>query len=169
MTSFPNSPLSLWLAEYGAYREEPALEGEITVDVAIVGGGFTGYGHRAHPLEGAAGPARRRVGTRGGGLWRERPQWLLLHDGGGPGPSGHGHAEGQAVRARGARLHGARGGRTGVTDPRQPASMRLHPPGLSAHGHHAGLCEAHPARIDLAHQLGIRASSGWTRMRRAPR
>lgn len=49
MTSFPNSPLSLWLAEYGAYREEPALEGEITVDVAIIGGGFTGLA-TAHTL-----------------------------------------------------------------------------------------------------------------------
>ncbi|MBM2850023.1 MAG: putative oxidoreductase, partial [Anaerolineales bacterium] len=40
--SLPNSPLSLWLAEYGPYEPDPPLKGDITVDVAIVGGGFTG-------------------------------------------------------------------------------------------------------------------------------
>lgn len=40
--SFPSSPLSLWLAEYGPYTPEPPLEGDLAVDVAIVGGGFTG-------------------------------------------------------------------------------------------------------------------------------
>jgi len=38
----PNSPLSLWLAEYGPYEPDPPLKGDITVDVAIIGGGFTG-------------------------------------------------------------------------------------------------------------------------------
>jgi glycine/D-amino acid oxidase-like deaminating enzyme len=47
--SFPQSPLSLWLAEYGPYEASPPLEGEITVDVAIVGGGFTGMA-TAHNL-----------------------------------------------------------------------------------------------------------------------
>ena len=38
----PNSPLSLWLDTYGPYTPEPPLKGEIDVDVAIIGGGFTG-------------------------------------------------------------------------------------------------------------------------------
>jgi glycine/D-amino acid oxidase-like deaminating enzyme len=38
----PDSPLSLWLAEFGPYAEEPPLHGDATVDVAIVGGGFLG-------------------------------------------------------------------------------------------------------------------------------
>lgn len=50
MTAFPKSPLSLWLAEYGPYQEEPPLTGNIDVDVAIVGGGFTGIA-TAHTLK----------------------------------------------------------------------------------------------------------------------
>ena len=50
MTAFPKSPLSLWLAEYGPYQEEPPLIGDIDVDVAIVGGGFTGIA-TAHTLK----------------------------------------------------------------------------------------------------------------------
>ena len=33
---------SFWLATYGPYTPNPALKGDLTVDVAIVGGGFTG-------------------------------------------------------------------------------------------------------------------------------
>jgi len=47
--SLPKSPLSLWLAEYGPYAPSPPLEGDATVDVAIVGGGFTGIA-TAHTL-----------------------------------------------------------------------------------------------------------------------
>lgn len=57
MTNFPNSPLSLWLAEYGAYQEEPPLAGDLAVDVAIIGGGFTGLA-TAHTLK-QAQPALR--------------------------------------------------------------------------------------------------------------
>ncbi len=39
---FPEAPLSLWLDTYGPYTPEPALSGDITVDIAIIGGGFTG-------------------------------------------------------------------------------------------------------------------------------
>ena len=38
----PDSPLSLWLAEYGEYRPEAPLAGDLDVDVAVIGGGFTG-------------------------------------------------------------------------------------------------------------------------------
>ncbi len=38
----PDSPPSLWLAEYGEYRPEPALQGQLDVDVAVIGGGLTG-------------------------------------------------------------------------------------------------------------------------------
>jgi glycine/D-amino acid oxidase-like deaminating enzyme len=38
----PDSPPSLWLAEYGEYEPEPPLDGELGVDVAVIGAGFTG-------------------------------------------------------------------------------------------------------------------------------
>ena len=38
----PNSPLSLWLAEYGDYQPGPSLAGDTSVDVAVIGGGFLG-------------------------------------------------------------------------------------------------------------------------------
>jgi hypothetical protein len=38
----PDSPLSLWLAEYGDYRPEAALDGDVEVDVAVIGGGLVG-------------------------------------------------------------------------------------------------------------------------------
>ncbi|MGA7871423.1 MAG: FAD-binding oxidoreductase [Candidatus Binatus sp.] len=38
----PDSPLSLWLDAYGPYTPEPSLRGDIAVDVAVIGGGFTG-------------------------------------------------------------------------------------------------------------------------------
>jgi glycine/D-amino acid oxidase-like deaminating enzyme len=40
--NLPDSALSLWLAEYGDYRPEPALAGDISVDVAVIGGGYLG-------------------------------------------------------------------------------------------------------------------------------
>jgi glycine/D-amino acid oxidase-like deaminating enzyme len=42
MAVLPESPLSLWLDQYGPYTPEPALEGEHAADVCVVGGGFTG-------------------------------------------------------------------------------------------------------------------------------
>jgi glycine/D-amino acid oxidase-like deaminating enzyme len=42
MVALPDSPLSLWLAEYGEYTPNQALAGEIAVDVAVIGGGFLG-------------------------------------------------------------------------------------------------------------------------------
>lgn len=33
---------SFWLATYGPYTPNPAVQGEVSVDVAIIGGGFTG-------------------------------------------------------------------------------------------------------------------------------
>jgi glycine/D-amino acid oxidase-like deaminating enzyme len=42
MTILPQSPPSLWLAEYEPYTPSPPLVGDLAVDVAIVGGGFQG-------------------------------------------------------------------------------------------------------------------------------
>jgi glycine/D-amino acid oxidase-like deaminating enzyme len=42
MITLPDSPLSLWLDTYGEYKAEAPLQGEQAVDVAVVGGGFTG-------------------------------------------------------------------------------------------------------------------------------
>ncbi|MGZ4219254.1 MAG: NAD(P)/FAD-dependent oxidoreductase [Solirubrobacteraceae bacterium] len=42
MSDLPDSSPSLWLAEYGDYRPEPPLEGELEVDAAVIGGGLTG-------------------------------------------------------------------------------------------------------------------------------
>ena len=33
---------SFWLKSYGPYEPDPALEGEVEADVAVIGGGFTG-------------------------------------------------------------------------------------------------------------------------------
>jgi glycine/D-amino acid oxidase-like deaminating enzyme len=33
---------SFWLRDYGAYEPNPSIEGDLAVDVAVVGGGFTG-------------------------------------------------------------------------------------------------------------------------------
>jgi glycine/D-amino acid oxidase-like deaminating enzyme len=38
----PESPLSLWLAEYGDYQPGPPLAGDVVVDVAVIGGGYLG-------------------------------------------------------------------------------------------------------------------------------
>jgi glycine/D-amino acid oxidase-like deaminating enzyme len=42
MISLPDSPLSLWLDQYGPYEAASPVEGELTADVAVIGGGFTG-------------------------------------------------------------------------------------------------------------------------------
>ncbi|HZD55688.1 MAG TPA: FAD-dependent oxidoreductase [Anaerolineales bacterium] len=42
MNALPDSPLSLWLDTYGPYDPEPRLKDSISVDVAIIGGGFAG-------------------------------------------------------------------------------------------------------------------------------
>ena len=38
----PDSSPSVWLAEYGPYQPEPSLAGDISVEVAVIGGGFLG-------------------------------------------------------------------------------------------------------------------------------
>jgi hypothetical protein len=35
MLDLPDSPPSLWLAEYGEYQPEPALAGDLRVDAAV--------------------------------------------------------------------------------------------------------------------------------------
>ena len=42
MFHLPDPPHSLWLDTYGPYTPEPSLEGNLSVDIAIVGGGFAG-------------------------------------------------------------------------------------------------------------------------------
>ena len=37
-----HSDKSFWLASYGSYTPDPPVQGDIAVDVAIIGGGFTG-------------------------------------------------------------------------------------------------------------------------------
>jgi glycine/D-amino acid oxidase-like deaminating enzyme len=48
MGVLPDSPLSLWLDQYGEYRAEAAVEGEVDVDVAVIGGGLTGLATTVH-------------------------------------------------------------------------------------------------------------------------
>jgi len=48
MSLLPDSPLSLWLDQYGEYVPAPSLEGEVTVDVAVIGGGLTGMATAIH-------------------------------------------------------------------------------------------------------------------------
>jgi glycine/D-amino acid oxidase-like deaminating enzyme len=42
MNSLPDAPDSLWQATSGPYTPEPPLQGDIAVDIAIIGGGFAG-------------------------------------------------------------------------------------------------------------------------------
>jgi glycine/D-amino acid oxidase-like deaminating enzyme len=42
MDPLPESPLSLWLDEYGPYEASPPLQGSQSADIAVIGGGFTG-------------------------------------------------------------------------------------------------------------------------------
>lgn len=42
MKKLPDPPRSLWLETAAPYSPNPALEGDTSVDVAIIGGGFTG-------------------------------------------------------------------------------------------------------------------------------
>ncbi len=42
MSALPNSPPSLWLDTYGPYTPEEPLKGSLSVDVAIIGGGYGG-------------------------------------------------------------------------------------------------------------------------------
>jgi len=37
--TLPQSPPSLWLAEYGPYEPNPPLKADMAADVAIIGGG----------------------------------------------------------------------------------------------------------------------------------
>ncbi len=48
MSVLPDGPESLWLAQYGDYRAEPALAGEQSVDVAVIGGGLVGMATAIH-------------------------------------------------------------------------------------------------------------------------
>jgi len=48
MGVLPDGPLSLWLDQYGEYTAEPAVEGEVDVDVAVIGGGLTGLATTVH-------------------------------------------------------------------------------------------------------------------------
>lgn len=44
----PDGPLSLWLEQYGEYVPEPPVEGNVDVDVAVIGGGLTGLATAIH-------------------------------------------------------------------------------------------------------------------------
>ncbi|MBI3360603.1 MAG: FAD-dependent oxidoreductase, partial [Chloroflexi bacterium] len=48
MTLADHSDKSFWLATYGPYTPNPAVTGDLAVDVAIVGGGFTGLSTAYH-------------------------------------------------------------------------------------------------------------------------
>ena len=42
------SDKSFWLATYGPYTPNPPVQGDLSVDVAIIGGGFTGLSTAYH-------------------------------------------------------------------------------------------------------------------------
>lgn len=53
-TGQEHSDKSFWLATYGPYEPNPAVDGDLEVDVAIVGGGFTGLSTALNLREGDA-------------------------------------------------------------------------------------------------------------------
>jgi glycine/D-amino acid oxidase-like deaminating enzyme len=72
MDVFPPHPRSMWLETAGAYTPQPRLEGEAAVDVAIIGGGYTGLMtayelKRADPGLRVAVVEAREVGFGGSG------------------------------------------------------------------------------------------------------
>ena len=60
MSQLPEAPLSLWNAISGSYSSSPPLQGEIEVDVAIIGAGFTGLA-TAYELKKASSSLRVAV------------------------------------------------------------------------------------------------------------
>src|SRR5690625_3723765 len=50
MTLLPDSPLSMWLDTFGPYTPQDELEGEVDLDVAVVGGGLVGMATAIHLL-----------------------------------------------------------------------------------------------------------------------
>ena len=46
--ALPDSPLSLWLDQYGQYTPEPSVSGQVDTDVAVIGGGLTGLATALH-------------------------------------------------------------------------------------------------------------------------
>ena len=50
MDDLPDSPLSIWLDTFGPYTPCPMLQGDLEVDIAIIGGGYTGV-HTAYQLK----------------------------------------------------------------------------------------------------------------------
>lgn len=63
----PDSPLSLWLAEYGDYQPAPELAGDVGVDVAVIGGGYLGMAtaialRRRSPAPGVAVLEAKTIG-----------------------------------------------------------------------------------------------------------
>lgn len=48
MSVLPDSPTSLWLDQYGDYSPTPRLEGEVDLDVAVIGGGLVGMATAIH-------------------------------------------------------------------------------------------------------------------------
>jgi glycine/D-amino acid oxidase-like deaminating enzyme len=72
MDVFPPTPRSMWLETAGSYTPRPALEGEAAVDVAIIGGGYTGLTtayelKRADPALRVAVVEAREAGYGGSG------------------------------------------------------------------------------------------------------
>jgi glycine/D-amino acid oxidase-like deaminating enzyme len=72
MDVLPPHPRSMWLETAGAYTPQPRLEGDVAVDVAIVGGGYTGIAtayelRRADPGLRVAVVEAREVGFGGSG------------------------------------------------------------------------------------------------------
>jgi glycine/D-amino acid oxidase-like deaminating enzyme len=60
MNALPAPPRSLWIDTYGPYDPNPPLVGDLTVDVAIIGGGYTGLA-TAHELKRADASLRVAV------------------------------------------------------------------------------------------------------------
>ena len=100
---------SFWLATYGEYLPNEALQGDKKVDVAIIGGGFTGLSTAINLRKDAPGLQVAVLEGRGDRLWRQRSQWRLLHD---PLRTRAGGDQGllrAPAHGRGPPLHGTRG------------------------------------------------------------
>ena len=145
MESLPDLPRSMWLETYGPYTPGPALLEEIEVDVAIVGGGFTGLMtayelRRADPGLSVAVLEAREIGYGSSGRNGSFAMTVV-----GLGFSGTAMVQGQGLPGAGPPLHDAGGGRVVGAGAARAPGRRRHPPRVPARGHDPRLPEADPA------------------------
>ena len=140
MNTEQHSDKSFWLATYGPYTPNPPVQGDLTVDVAIVGGGFTGLStaynlRKDNPAMRVAVLESEVIGYGASG--RNGGFSMTLF---GMEPSVTKSLLRPAAHRRGASLHGARRRLRRRVGEGAPHAVGLLVPRLPARRHDAGVC-----------------------------